>query len=191
MLKQHFKMSENDKIEQEIDVRSVKTPEELKLITKEIEKEVESEVEIEGKLMEGVDEAKDLNKKNYTKITPTFYIKPVESEKKDDKSEKIQVYDILNPLTETIETRELTDEEKREIQILHLKESHIKFHPIKHQTVKSKVTSMISTGIFDRKRKVKSTTISTNVTTNQFGADYRKARKNKNRMSRASRKVNR
>lgn len=191
MLKQHFKMSENDKIEQEIDVRSVKTPEELKLITKEIEKEVESEVEIEGKLMEGVDEVKDLNKKNYTKITPTLYIKPVEGEKKDDKGEKVQLYDILNPLTETIETRELTDEEKREIQILRLKESHIKFHPIKHQTVKSKVTSMISTGIFDRKRKVKSTTVSTKVTTNQFGADYRKARKNKNRMSRASRKANR
>lgn len=184
-------MSENDKIEQEIDVRSVKTPEELKLITKEIEKEVESEVEIEGKLMEGVDEVKDLNKKNYTKITPTLYIKPVEGEKKDDKGEKVQLYDILNPLTETIETRELTDEEKREIQILRLKESHIKFHPIKHQTVKSKVTSMISTGIFDRKRKVKSTTVSTKVTTNQFGADYRKARKNKNRMSRASRKANR
>lgn len=184
-------MSENDKIEQEIDVRSVRTPEELGLIAEEIKKEVESEVEIEGKLMEGVDEVKDLNKKNYTKITPTFYIKPVESEKKDDKSEKIQVYDILNPLTETIETRELTDEEKREIQILRLKESHIKFHPIKHQTVKSKVTSMISTGIFDRKRKVKSTTVSTKVTTNQFGADYRKARKNKNRMSRASRKANR
>ena len=43
------------------------------------------------------------NKKNYTKITPTLYVKPVESDAKDDKGEKIQIYDILNPETEMYE----------------------------------------------------------------------------------------
>jgi hypothetical protein len=172
-----------------IDVRSVIPPEQLKQISEEIQAEVESEVEVEGKLMEGVNEAIDLNKKNYSKITPTLYIKPVESEKKDDKGEKVQVYDILNPVTETVETRELTDEEKREIQILRLKESNIKFHPIKHP-VKSEVVG-VTDGVFGRKKKQRGTTVLTNVTTNQFDADYRKKRKNKNRMARASRKANR
>ena len=176
-----------------VDVRSVIPPEELQKITEEIQAEVESEVEVEGKLMEGVDEAIDLDKKNYTKITSTLYIKPVanavENEKKDDKGEKIQVYDILNPETQTVETRELTDEEKREIQILRLKESHIKFHPIKH-LVKSEVVS-VTDGVFGRKKKQRGTTVLTNVTTNQFDSDYRKKRKNKNRMARASRKANR
>lgn len=172
-----------------VDVRSVIPPEELQKITEEIQAEVESEVEVEGKLMEGVDEAIDLNKKNYTKITPTLYIKPVESEKKDDKGEKIQVYDILNPVTETVETRELTDEEKHEIQVLRIKESHIKFHPTKHP-VKSEVVS-VTDGVFGRKKKQRGTTVLTNVTTNQFDSDYRKKRKNKNRMARASRKANR
>ena len=158
-------------------------------LAEEIQAEVESEVAIEANLMEGVDETDDLNKKNYIKITPTLYIKPVESDKTDDKGEKIELYQILNPVTETVETRELTGEEKHEIQVLRIKESHIKFRPIKHG-VKTVGTQTIVSSI-GRERKVKSKEIQTNITVNQFGADYRKKRQRKNKMQKASRKANR
>jgi hypothetical protein len=106
----------------------------------------------------------DLNKKNYVKITPTFYIKSVESEKLNADGEKIELFQILNPETQFVETRELSDDEKHEILVHQLKESHIRFKPIKHKG---------------------------NITTNQFGADYRKKRQRKNKMAKASRKANR
>jgi hypothetical protein len=148
------------------------TPEELQvpnLIT-------ESEVEIEGNIMEGVDEelqkaldAQDLNKKNYVKITPTFYIQSVETKideepELDDEGNPIELFKILNPETGIVEVRELTDEEKREILIKQLKDSHVRFKPIKH----------------DGK-----------VTTNQFGAAYKKKRQRRNKLAKASRKNNR
>jgi hypothetical protein len=42
-----------------------------------------------------------------------------------------------------------------------------------------------------RKPDYKQKTVLTNVTVNQFGADYKRARKRKNRAQRASRKTNR
>jgi len=143
-------MSENNfKVEptaEQINVSSIKTPEELESIVKEIE----SEVEIEGKLMEGTEEA----------------------------------------LTNEEKPKELTDEEKKAIYIQQLKESHIRFKPIKHELTKTVVVGTEPT-FFGRKRVIKSKSTQTNVTTNQFDADYRKKRKNKNRMARASRKANR
>jgi hypothetical protein len=170
-----------------VDVRSVIPPEELENIKREIQAEVESEAEIEGKLMEDVDEEIDLNKKNYIKIGSTLYIKPVESDKTDDKGEKIQLYDVLNPTTETVERRELTDEEKREIQILRIKESRIRFKPIKHP-VKNVVVKTEPT-FFGRTRVLRSKGTQTNVTVNQFDADYRKKRQRKNKMQKASRRL--
>lgn len=69
----------------------------------------------------------DLDKKNYLKVSPTFYIKAVESE--DDEEE---LFKILNPETSEVEIRELTDEEKKEIYLLELKRSRKVFNPIKH-----------------------------------------------------------
>ena len=178
---------------EELNVKSVKTPEELKSITEEIQKEVESEVEIEGKMMEGVEEelqkADDLDKKNYTKITPTFYVKPLETEELDAEGEKIELFQILNPETGVVEKRVLNDEEKHEIIVQQLKSSRIKFRPIKYAT-KTIGTSVVVSSI-GRERHVKNKEIQTNVIVNQFGADYRKKRQRKNKMAKASRKVNR
>jgi len=86
--------------------------------------------------------------------------------------------------------KDLTDKEKKAIFIEQLKESHIRFKPIKHGVTKTIVVGTEPT-FFGRKRVLRSKGTQTNVTTNQFDADYRKKRKNKNRMARASRKVNR
>jgi hypothetical protein len=88
------------------------------------------------------------------------------------------------------EPKELTDEEKKAIFIEQLKQSKIKFHPLKHG-VKTTVTETSENTVFGRKRKLKSKEILTNVTINQFGADYRKKRQRKNKMANASRKANR
>ena len=62
------------------------------------------------------------------------------------------------------EKKELTEEEKREQAIQELKKSHIKFKPVKQ---------------------------SGNKTVNQFGVNYKKERKRKNKEQRKSRKKNR
>ena len=157
-------------------------------IAEEIKKEVESEVEAENKLAEGIeksDDADDLNKKTYAKITSTLYVKPAGTEKNKE-GEEIKLYKVLNPETNTVEKRPLTDGEKHEIFVRELKESHIKFHPIKNAT-KTIGTTIVDSSI-GRKRLVKNKEIQTNVTTHQFGADYRKARKRKNKIQRDSRK---
>jgi hypothetical protein len=160
-------------------------------ITEEIKKEVESEVEIEGKLMEGVNElndSEDLNKKTYIKITPTLYIKPAGTEKNKE-GEEVKLYKVLNPETNNVEKRPLTDAEKHEIFVHELKESRIKFHPIKNSTKTVGVTTLTSS--IGRKRQVKDKTVLTNITTNQFGKAYKKARKRKNQLQKQSRKNNR
>jgi len=85
---------------------------------------------------------------------------------------------------------ELTDEEKREVFIRQLKDSKIKFNPIKNIKVKTtgvrKVVSQLGNVSFE---KIK--TIVTNETTNQFGTEFRKKRKIKNKQTKASRKANR
>jgi hypothetical protein len=175
-------MSENDNVaEGQVNLSAIKTPEELTTIAEEIKAEVESEVD--------VDETDDLNKKTYVKITPTLYIKPVESDKKNDEGEKIEIYKILNPIDNTLETRELTGEEKREIQIARLKASRVKFHPTKHG-LKTVGTQTIVSSI-GRERKIKEKEVQTNITINKFNADYRKKRQRKNKMTKASRRANR
>jgi hypothetical protein len=160
-------------------------------ITEEIKKEVESEVEIEGKLMEGVeelDDSEDLNKKTYLKITPTFYIKPAGTEKNKE-GEEVKLYKILNPETDDVEKRPLTDGEKHEIFVRDLKESHIKFHPIKNATKIVGISTVVnSIGI---KRQIKNKTVLTNITTNQFGSAYKKKRRRKNQLQKQSHKNSR
>lgn len=101
----------------------------------------------------------DLDVKTYLKVTPTLYIKAVESD--DPESELFKVF---NPETQEVETRELTDDEKKELYVKQLKESRKVFKPIKHDG---------------------------NVTTNQFGTNYRKKRQRRNKLTKASRKANR
>jgi len=104
-------------------------------------------------------EAEDLDVKNYLKVNPTFYVKGVDSENEDE-----ELYKILNPETSEVETRELTDDEKKELFTLQLKESRKVFKPVKHNG---------------------------NKTTNQFGSGYKQKRKRKNAQTKKSRKANR
>jgi hypothetical protein len=169
----------------EPNVSSVLTPEEIAKFGPAPEEKNEE-------VLENVDNsADDLNKKTYLKIASTFYIKPAGTEKNKE-GEDVKLYKVLNPETNVVEKRQLTDIEKHDIIVHDLKESRIKFNPIK-SGVKTTVTTSITpiVGNYRKISKEKSVTILTNVTTNQFGADYRKKRKNKNRMARASRKANR
>jgi hypothetical protein len=88
----------------------------------------------------------------------------------------------------------LTEEEKHEQFISALKESKIKFRPIKNFIKKViKTTNIIQPfgGSYHATKVEKFETIQTNVTTNQFGTEYKKKRKTKNRMAKQSRKANR
>jgi len=123
-----------------------------------------AELEAEEKIMEGVEDEEDLNKKNYVKITPTFYVQSIPSEEVDSEGKKIELFKVLNPETNTVETRVLTDEEKHEILVQQLKDSRIKFRNTIHDG---------------------------NVTTTKFGPDYKKKRQRKNKLVKASRRANR
>jgi len=177
-------MSEIDKVNPE--PTKLPTVENLNPISlaEQIKAEVEAEVDVEEI------SAEDLNKKNYLKITSTLYIQPVENtEEMVGEGEKVELFKILNPETGVVETRELTDEEKHEIRVKQLKESKIRFNPIKNVVKTIGMQTIVNS--IGRERKVKEKTVLTNLTTNQFGTDYRKARKRKNKIQKASRKANR
>lgn len=124
-----------------------------------------NELEVEEKIMEDtVVDPEDLNKKNYVKISPTFYIQYVLPDESTSEEEKKDIYKILNPKTGEIEKRELTDDEKREIFVREFLES---------------------------KHKFKNTVHKGNKTITKFGTAYRKERRRKNRAQKASRKANR
>jgi len=91
-------------------------------------------------------------------------------------------------LLDLAETMDLTDEQKREIFIEQLKQSKIRFRPTKHGV---KITETSVKSQFGDFRKHRTAEIQTNVTVNQFGADYKKTRQRKNKEQRASRKANR
>ena len=171
-------MQENDKL----------NPEELqspKLTTLPVDVEG---LEIEEKIMEGVEEitAEDLDKKNYLKVSPTFYIQSVRNENEDDETE---LFKILNPVEGTVETRELTDGEKKELLIEQLKSNRKRFNPLSHPT--KVIGTEIVVSSIGRERKVKTKELQTNVTVNQFDSAYRKKRQRRNKLAKASRKANR
>ena len=89
------------------------------------------------------------------------------------------------------EEKELTEEEKRELRIQALKDSHIKFHKLEHGSQIVGTSVVESPVLKNRKRLVKNRVIATNVTINQFGAAYQKKRQRKNKMAKASRRANR
>lgn len=129
-----------------------------------------NELEVEEKIMEGVEEElllleDDLNKKNYVKISPTLYVQFFKSEEPAiEGDDKIDIYKILNPKTGVVETRELTDDEKREILVKEVQDTKLRFKNTVHKG---------------------------NKTITKFGADYRKKRQRRNKMAKASRKANR
>ena len=85
------------------------------------------------------------------------------------------------------EKKELTEEEKRANLIQAIKDSKIKFHPIKHAAVKTIAINAIAR-LFGGTRQVKEKAVMTNITTNKFGAAYKQKRKAKNKMQKTSRK---
>jgi len=155
------------------------------------------ELEEEGKIDELPEEltAEDLNVKNYLKVSPTFYIKAVET---DDDEEDVdeEIYQILNPETGVVERRELTDDEKKELFIQQLKQSRKKFNPLSHPTKVVGTTSVEHPFLKDKngvpvQRLVKEREIQTNVIVNKFDSAYKQKRKRRNKLAKASRKANR
>lgn len=119
----------------------------------------------ENPLVEILTEPEDLNKKNYIKISPTFYVQAVELEEGEEEPEEgEEKYKIFNPETGIAEKRKLTDEEKKEIIVRELKNSRIKFRNITHEG---------------------------NVTKVKFNAAYKQKRKRRNKLAKASRRNNR
>ena len=110
-------------------------------------------------------DSEDLDKKNYIKISSTFFVKPVELEDGVEKGEDDEeFYKVLNPETGVAEKRTLTEDEKHQIVVKELKEQHIKFRNVTHDG---------------------------NVTHVKFNASYKKNRNRKNRQTRKSRQKNR
>lgn len=129
----------------------------------------------------------DLDKRNYIKISPTFYILPVKNEDENDETE---LYKVLNPVEGVFETRELTEEEEKEIKILQLKQSKIKFNPLSHP--KKTISVIKEADIMGRTSySTKTKMTETNKTVNKYGTAYKKKRKRKNKLTKASRKANR
>lgn len=155
------------------------------------------EVDAEGKIMEGVEDVvvdtteDDLNVKTYLKVSPTFYIKAVETEEVDAEGELLEMFKILNPETEVVEERELTNDEKKELFIQQLKVSRKVFNPLSHPTKVVGKTTLVNPHIEKRKRVVKEKETITNITMNKFGADYKKKRQTRNKQAKKSRKANR
>lgn len=137
-------------------------------------------------------EEDDLDKRNYLKINPTFYIQSAENEVDDDGEVVKELFKVLNPETQTVETREITDEEKKEVLVVELKKARVRFNPIKHPT-KTVAVNTIEKQYGTKKKKVieKTKAVATNETVNQFDTAYKKKRKRKNKLRKTSRKANR
>ena len=157
-------------------------------------------LEEEEKVMEGVedvtidnltvtkveDEEDDLDKKNYIKISPTFYLQSVNNEDEDDETE---LFKILNPVEGTVETRELTDDEKKELLIAELKRAKQVFNPLSHPTKTVGTETVVSS--IGRERQIKTKEYQTNITKNKYGDAYKAKRKRRNKLTKTSRKANR
>lgn len=119
----------------------------------------------ENPLVEILTDPEDLNKRNYVKITPTFYVQPVELEEgQEEPEEGEELYKVFNPDTGIAEKRTLTDEERKEIIVRELKNSRINFRNITHEGNTTKV---------------------------KFNNQYKQKRKKRNKIAKASRRANR
>ena len=105
-----------------------------------------------------------------------------------DDDDNVIVEDMIEPIEDALDV-ELTDEQKKELLIQAIKSKNNNFRPTKHpmKTIGThEVTSPIGT-----KRQVKDKMLQTNVIVNLFDADYKNARKRKNKLRKISRKANR
>jgi len=202
-------MSENEQLNpEELQVNSLKTKDllpEVKenldtTITDQLEGKSPEELEVlKAELQEQLDilNAEDLDVKTYLRVSPTFYIKAVETEELDDEGEPLEIFKILNPETGVVEERELTDDEKKELFVRQLKESRKVFNPLSHPTKVVGQSTMEhpilkgTKGKPARVRVIKEREVQTNITTNKFGAEYKKKRQTRNKLAKASRKANR
>ncbi len=151
-----------------------KSPEELEELKAELQEQLEEL------------EAEDLDKRNYVKITPTLYLQAVKNEDEDDETE---LFKVLNPEEGTVETRELTDEEKKEVLIAEIKASRLKFSSLSHPTKVVGTETVVNS--IGREKKIKTKEYQTNRTVNKYGTAYKQKRKRKNKMTKASRRANR
>ena len=161
-------MSKKDKLNTDQTALPEITPESINMpsVTDVAQTSIGEDLLTEEETLQAVEEEvqseeDDLNKKNYVKITPTFYVQTVKNEDPDDETE---LFKILNPVEGTVETRELNDEEKHDIVVHELKESRINFRNTTHEGNKTKT---------------------------QFDAKYKQKRKRKNTLTKKSRKANR
>jgi hypothetical protein len=158
-------------------------------IDQELEGKTPEELEqLKEALQSAADEldAEDLDKRNYVKISPTFYVQAVDNEDEEDETE---LFKILNPVEGTVETRELSDDEKKEVLVTQLKQSRKSFNPLSHP-VKTIGTETVVSSI-GREKRVKTKEYQTNLTVNKYGNAYKQKRKRKNKMAKASRRANR
>ena len=167
-------LAEEEKIMEGVEDMS---PEELEKMKAELQK-------LTDKL-----DADDLDKKNYYELSPTVYIQSVKNEDEDDETE---LFKVLNPETDEVVTRELTDEEKKELLIQQLKNSRKTFNPIKNP-VRTVGLTVIEKQYGTKKKNVieKTREVITNETVNPYGAAYKAKRKRKNNLKKTSRKANR
>jgi len=162
---------------------------------------INDELEAEELTMEGVEDVvdtteDDLNIKTYYKVSPTLYIKSVDTEEVDEEGEPIEMFKVLNPEEGLVEERELTDDEKKEVFIQQLKASQKVFNPLSHPSKVIGKTSIEHPFLTDNrgnpvKKTIKEREHQTNVTNNKFGADYKKKRQTKNKLRKTNRKANR
>ena len=150
-------------------------------------------LEEEEKVMEGVEEIvetteEDLDKRNYYKVSPTFYVQGVDNE---DEDSEVELFKILNPETGVVETRELTEDEQKELLITELKRSKQVFNPLSNPTKVVGRTTTPHPFLDNRKKVIKEREYQTNVTVNKYGSAYKQKRKRKNKMAKVSRKANR
>ena len=195
-------MQENDKLNpEELQSPKLATLPTLPETKENLGTTISEELEVEELTMEGVEDIvvdateEDLNVKNYLKVSPTFYIKAVETEDEEEEVNE-ELYQILNPETGVVERRELTDDEKKELFIQQLKQSRKVFNPLSHPTKVVGRTSVDHPFLKDRngvavQRIVKDREVQTNVTVNKFDSAYKQKRKRRNKLRKTSRKANR
>lgn len=160
-----------------------------------------NELEAEELTMEGVEDIldtteDDLDVKTYYKVSPTFYIKSVETEEVDEEGEPLEMFKVLNPEEGLVEERELTDDEKKELFVQQLKMSRKVFNPLSHPSKVVGKTSIDHPFLTKKdgtpvQRFLKDRERQTNVTNNKFGSAYKQKRKNRNKQAKVSRKANR
>lgn len=162
---------------------------------------ISDELEAEELTMEGVEDVvdsteDDLNVKTYYKVSPTLYIKSVDTEEVNEEGEPVEMFKVLNPKEGLVEERELTDDEKKEVFVQQLKMSQKVFNPLSHPTKVVGTTSVEHRFLTDSrgnpvKKTIKDREHQTNITINKFGAAYKKKRQTRNKLRKTSRKANR